>query len=88
MGVAEILSTARYVTDIDGKKTDVLIPIATWSAMIAFLEKILEHLEDQEDLAILQKWIEQRKEGTVKSISLNQLEEELIADGLLPRRNY
>lgn len=87
MGVAEILSTARYVTDIDGKKTDVLIPIATWSAMIAFWEKILERLEDQDDLAILKKWIEQRKEGTVKSISLDQLEEELIADGLLSSRS-
>lgn len=84
MTIAEALTDIRYVTDTTGEKTDVLIPITTWKAMLASWQKLIELLEDQEDRAILQEWLEKRAAGEVEMISLESLEQELIADGLLP----
>jgi uncharacterized protein with GYD domain len=44
----------------------------------------MELAEDQEDSAILQDWLEKRAAGNVEMITLDALERELIADGLLP----
>lgn len=40
--------------------------------------------EDNEDSAILRDWLQRRDAGQVKSISLEDLERELVIDGLLP----
>jgi uncharacterized protein (DUF433 family) len=34
MTVAEVLPAIRYVTDESGRKTDVLVPLATWQALV------------------------------------------------------
>lgn len=85
MTIAEALKTVRYVTDTQGEKTDVLVPLATWQALLALWEAMVEKLEEQEDLAIVQEWLEKRARGEVEMISLDALEEELLADGLLSR---
>jgi len=59
---------AQFLTDKDGKKTAVLLPIAEYEQLI----------EDLEDLAAL---AERREEPTV---SHEQLIQELKRDGLLP----
>jgi len=46
---------------------------------------MVEKLEEQEDLAIVQECLEKRTRGEVEMISLDALEEELLADGLLSR---
>jgi len=74
----------RYVTDARGEKTDVLVPLATWTALIASWQRLLSMLEDQQDREILQEWVAKRAAGTAETISLDDLERELIADGLLP----
>jgi hypothetical protein len=84
MTITEALTDIRYVTDVMGQKTDVLVPITTWKVMLATWQKLIEMLEDQEDRAILQDWLEKRAVGEVEMISLESLEQELIADGLLP----
>ena len=84
MTIAEALTTVRYVMDSNGDKTDVLIPLATWKTLLASRKRLIELLEDQEDNAILQEWLEKRAAGEVDMIPLDTLEQELIADGLLP----
>jgi hypothetical protein len=54
MTIPEIVTKVRYVTDSDGKKTDVLVPLTTWEALLASWKQLSEMLEDQEDRAILQ----------------------------------
>ncbi len=76
MTISETITSVRYVTDSNGEKTDVLIPLSAW-------KKAIELLEDQEDKAILQEWLSKRAEGKVEMISLDALERELVADGLL-----
>lgn len=83
MTVAEALTTVRYVTDSEGERTDVLIPLAAWKTLLASWKQLIELLEDQEDNAILQEWLEKRAAGELDMISLDTLEQELIADGLL-----
>ena len=83
MTIAEALPTVRYVTDAKGEKTDVLVSLATWTALLAAWQQLIEKLEDQEDRAIIQEWLERRARGEAEMISLDALEQELIADGLL-----
>jgi len=70
--------------DSNGKRTDVLIPLATWETLLATRKQLIELLEDQEDNALLQEWLKKRAAGEVDMISLDTLEQELVADGLLP----
>lgn len=82
--ITEALTNVRYVLDANGEKTDVLIPLTTWEALLASWKDLLALLEDQEDRTILQEWLEKRAAGEMDMISLEDLEQELIADGLLP----
>ena len=84
MTISETIMSVRYVTDSNGEKTDVLIPLSAWKTLLAIWKKTIELLEDQEDKAILQDWLERRAAGKVEMISLDALEQELVADGLLP----
>ena len=84
MTVAKVLATVRYVTDSKGETTDVLIPLTAWKALLASWKQLIESLEDQEDSAILQEWLAKRAAGKVEAIPLDTLEQELIADELLP----
>lgn len=83
MTLKEIEMSLRYVTDAEGEKIDVLVPLTTWKALLASWERLLEMLEDQEDKAILQEWLEMRSRSQVEMVSLEDLEQELTADGLL-----
>lgn len=78
MNVIEIMPEVRYVTDSKGEKTDVLIPFSSWQALIAAWDLLIEKLEDQEDRSIVQEWLELRRQGVIKGISLNGLEQVLI----------
>jgi hypothetical protein len=84
MTLTEALTTVRYVMDANGKRTDVLIPLASWQAILASWKQMMELLEDREDIAILLDWLERRSAGETETITLDALEQELIADGLLP----
>ena len=78
MNVIEIMPEVRYVTDNKGEKTDVLVPFSSWQALIAAWDLLIEKLEDQEDRSIVQEWLELRRQGVIKGISLNGLEQALI----------
>ncbi len=78
------LTTLRYVTDARGQKTDVLVPLATWEALLTSWKQLIERLEDEEDRAILREWLDKRAAGEGENMTLDELERELIADGLLP----
>ena len=73
------------MVDSSGEKTDVLVPLAAWKTLLASWKQMIELLEDQEDSATLQEWLEKRAAGKVDMISLDALEQELIADGLLSK---
>jgi hypothetical protein len=87
MNVKELISDVRYVTDSQGEKTDVLVPFASWQALIAAWNLLIEKLEDQEDRAIVFEWLEEQRQGTAQVISLDTFEQELIHDGLLSSSN-
>jgi hypothetical protein len=84
MTIPEALSAVRYVTDADGEKTDVLVPLSTWEALLASWTRVMELIEDQEDRAVLHEWLQQRATGKADAMPLDDLERELTADGLLP----
>lgn len=83
MTVVEVLASVRYVTDSKGEKTDVLVPVAVWEALLASWQELIEQIEEQEDAAILQDWLKKRAAGEVETMSLDALEQELIEDGLV-----
>ncbi len=84
MKISEAVDSARYVVDTQGKATDVVISLATWKKILESLSHLIELLEDQEDRALLSEWLDLRAAGEVNTISLEELEKELVADGLLP----
>jgi hypothetical protein len=85
MAFLETFKNVRYVTDAKGEKTDVLVPLATWTALLTAWERLIATLEDQEDRTILEEWLAKQAAGEAETITLEELEQELIADGLLPR---
>lgn len=84
MSVIETLPSIRYVTDRKGVKTDVLVPLSVWETLASAWDQLIEQIENQEDRVLLQEWLAQRARGEVQTISLDDLEKELITDGLLP----
>jgi len=84
MSITDALTTVRYVVDSSGERTEVLVSLTAWKMLLVSWKRLVELLEDQEDIATLQKWLDEREAGEVKMISLDALEQELIADGLLP----
>ena len=84
MKISEVVGSTRYVVDPQGKKTDVVISLATWKKILEALRHLVELLEDQEDRALLTEWLDLRETGETHSIPLEELEKELVADGLLP----
>ncbi len=83
MKLTQALRDIRYVVDSDGRRTDAVIPLKAWRALLTAWTKSLEKLEDQEDQAVLVKWLQQRAAGEADMMPLEQLERELLADGLL-----
>ncbi len=84
MKISESLESTRYMIDPKGNRTDVVIPFETWQKLLKAWEGLIERLEDQEDRAILQEWFARRASGEKDTVTLVELEKELVADGLLP----
>jgi len=84
MKISDSLASARYMVDPKGNRTDVVIPFETWKIMLEAWESLIERLEDQEDRAIFQEWLARRASGEKDTVTLAELEKELVADGLLP----
>ena len=84
MKISESLESARYMVDPKGNRTDVVIPFETWQKLLEAWERLVESLEDQEDRAILQEWMARSASGEKDTVTLVELEKELVADGLLP----
>ena len=79
----EALESVRYVVDAKGETTDAIIPLEAWKALLAAWKRSLEMAEDQEDLAILERWLEKRAAGDAQMMPLEDLEAELTSAGLL-----
>lgn len=83
MNVKNAMKVVKYVADANGNKTDVLVPLEVWEAILSAWKEAIERLEDREDLEVFQEWLQRRDAGQVETISLEDLEQELIADGLV-----
>ena len=83
MTMPEALRSVRYVVNAEGERTDAVIPLAAWKALLTVWRRSLEIAEDNEDLAILQDWLENRAAGKGEMVPLEDLEAELASDGLL-----
>jgi hypothetical protein len=81
MSIALALSSVRYITDAQGEKTDVIVPVETWKTLLLAWRKLVGQLEDQEDRAIGQEWLDRRAVGEVNMASLEVVGQELRADG-------
>jgi hypothetical protein len=84
MTLSETIAAARYVVDASGRKTEVILPVEAWQQLLATWERLASMLEDQEDRETLRSWLARRAAGSDDAISLDELEQELRADGLLP----
>ncbi len=62
--VKEVLSSARYIINAEGNKTDIVLPLPIW-------EKLLEWLEDQEDRALVREMLPRLKMGPEKAGALS-----------------
>ena len=58
--------------------------LATWRKLLLAWKELVERDEDEEERAILKDWLDRRATGAVETVSLDELERELVADGLLP----
>ncbi|MGL5059881.1 MAG: hypothetical protein ACRC62_07840 [Microcoleus sp.] len=83
MKLTKAVNLVKYVADSNGNKTDVLVPVEVWEAILAAWKETIEILEDREDMGIFQEWLQRRDAGLVETISLEDLERESIADGLI-----
>ena len=83
MTVPEALRNVRYVVNAEGQRTEAIIPLAAWQALLAAWRESLAQIETREDRAVLLQWLEERAAGKDDMISLEQFEQELLADGLL-----
>ena len=70
-----------------GEKTEVLVPLPGWEALLKAWEQLAGVVEDQEDRAILKEWLARRARGEAMAVRLEELKPELLADGLLPSRS-
>lgn len=80
----EALAAIRYVLDSHGEKTDVLVPLPVWEGLLTSWKQMIDLLEDQEDRAAIEDWLERRAKGEIEMFSLAEIEKELVSDGLLP----
>lgn len=83
MTIPEAFASVRYVVDASGKRQEAVVPLAAWKILLAMWQKTMETLEDQEDYTILKSWLSRRESGNLEMIPLEDLEQELKADGLL-----
>jgi hypothetical protein len=88
MPLPDTLANVRYVTDASGEKTEVLVPLPIWKALLESWQQLVERIEDEEDRGILAEWLEREARGEAKTVTLDELEQELVADGLLPSRRH
>lgn len=84
MTTQEAIAGVRYVVNSKGERTDVVISWDAWQQILADWQAAIEQMEDQEDVAIFAGWLERNRSGTEDRISIEELELELITDGLLP----
>jgi len=61
--IAESIADVHHVTNRVGERTDVIVPLFAWEALLALLEEMAERLEDQEDVALLTDWLHVRADG-------------------------
>jgi hypothetical protein len=83
MTVAEAIGSVRYVVDANGEKTDAIVPLAVWKTLLAVWQQSVRLVEDHEDQSLLRDWLQRREAGEIDMIPLEDLEQELRADGLL-----
>jgi hypothetical protein len=59
----EVMSSARYLIDAKGGKTDVVLSLSAW-------EKLLTWLEALDDRVVVQEWLPRLKAGPASSGAL------------------
>lgn len=62
--LGEIQSSARYVVDPEGDKTDVIVSLATWEGLMAMLE-------DLDDREVVRQWLPKLRLGPDASGALS-----------------
>jgi hypothetical protein len=69
MATLKIVPGVRYVTDAEGERTDVLVSLSTWTALLAWWQRLAEMLEDREDRALFQEWLARRAKGEASRLT-------------------
>jgi PHD/YefM family antitoxin component YafN of YafNO toxin-antitoxin module len=55
MKISDAVAQANYLVDAEGKKTAVVLPVDTWEKLLSDWERLVEMLEDIEDVEIVRK---------------------------------
>jgi hypothetical protein len=82
MTLPDTLANIRYVTDAAGEKTEVLVPLPIWQALVDSWQQLVERVEDDEDRAILAEWLERKARGEAETVTLDELERDMARRGI------
>lgn len=58
MGLSEGLAEVRYVTDVERRKTGVILPWEVWLLLLKLLLTLLEQVEQQEGVELIRQTLE------------------------------
>jgi hypothetical protein len=61
--INEVLTSARYLIDVKGGKTDVVLSLSVWKNLLAMLEEL-------DDRQIVKEWLPKLKAGPKSSEAL------------------
>jgi hypothetical protein len=75
MTLTEALASTRFIVNSQGQRTDVVLPLEAWEALMSWLE-------DLEDTAVVgERWADRKTRAGWPT--LDEVESELKSDGLL-----
>ncbi len=57
MVVSEVLLGARFLTDAEGHRTDVLLSWEVWLVLLQLLQALMEQLEQQEEAEVIEDYL-------------------------------
>jgi hypothetical protein len=77
MTLTETLASIRCVTNARGEKTEVLVPLPIWKALLESWRQLEERVENEEDQAILTEWLERQARGEAETVTLDELQQQM-----------
>jgi hypothetical protein len=83
MPISDMLRGLRYVTDLNGERTDVIVPLESWRLLIESWQRMAEILEERGEIGLLESWIASRTASQDEPPNLDDFERRFKGNGFL-----